>query len=216
MSEIEEIMETIKQKLGFMVNPEIEELVLVPDFLMIPSLQRIRQAPYKFKKYFNEEYKYVVLYDGEGLFIVRDFKVDFIFQTRRSKRLYMHVFRDFPLPLSVLTYEGGEPIVGFPNEKEIAKRFFALDLEFGNKVIEQGHLTAIQLKSIRNIEHWWKKETQEIFDHKLSKPAWNITDEIYYLDASEEVKVTHSEHKEITIPQGEWLLYHPEPSKKID
>jgi len=229
--ESKQIIDIIYQKLEFAINPKFHELKVFPyKFMVVPSLQRFGMATYKFKKI---ETKYSIAYfDGESLIIYNNDTIELYIKSRSSRKIYHKIFyeeNEVPyvlIPrLSDLTTEKAE-FMGFENNEDLARELFSLKLTLDSaNVYHQGHLYALRIYSVSNIDLWLRKneykmtdKSDEIYGHKLKDNfAYAITDEIYYLDTGTETIVEHLEHGTHVLPQGKWLLYHPRPrNNRVD
>ena len=203
--------------LDFAVNPQIDELRVLPwKFMTIPGLQRFIYNRDKFEKYIGDGF--VMFRDSEFLIRYFDEAVELIIASRSSRKLYRrYIYRSYELP-AVLTprykdlTEKNSTFIPLYYTEDIAREFFALQIELDNKnVLYQGHLYAIPILRIKNVETWINKDhIIKIANHYLrSKHASRLTNEIYYLHSEEDVVIESDDHGVALLPRGEWVLYHP-------
>jgi len=237
--EAQQIIDLVKQKLDFAINPRIYELKVFPQkFMHVPSFQRFEMSPYKFKR--AEGPDFVLYSDGESIIKYNKDSIEIFIKTRYSRRVYHYTFynpKEVPYVLRprfsdlvVKNQPVCDSVCGCTPE-QLVKKFIALhlDLNLGDgSVLKQGHLYAIKIDSIENYEQWFVREryddlghsrpvsVREIFGHVLNMRAFSFTDEIYYYENDVDTPITHNEHGTAVLPPGKWILYHPRPSDKVD
>ena len=220
-----QVIDEILKKLKFAIEPEIKELVVLPErFMIIPTLQRFSTALYKFKKFkFNNGIAY---FDGEGVIVYTNHYIKLYVKPRYSRKIYSIKYEyDYDLPEELrpryylLTDEGAQ-FVSVNYSEELVKYLFGLEIDLENaEFFQQGHLYIFKLWYRRNTEYWFIKEEEnkpievsDIYGHKLVDAVANVlTNEIYYIRSEKEFTINHEEHGSLTLNRGEYLLFHPRP-----
>ena len=213
----EGIVNEVLDKLKFAITPEVHELKVLPShFMTIPGLQRFASARYKFEKYEGKDF--IMFVDKE--FAVRYFNdsVEIFLVSRTSGKIYhKRFYYNYELPKALIpTYKDltteGAKFTPWEYTEDIIKKFFALNIELDNQnVYRQGHLYALKIIYIENLETWVR--TDDIFEignHKWEGvPARSLTNDIYYINTESDLSVESQDHGVALLPRGEWILYHP-------
>ena len=214
-----EIIEQIKQKLEFATFPKVHDLEVLPaQFMKIPGLQQFRDAKYSFNKYKGKHKgRNFIMYVGKDI-IIRYFdkSIELIIFSHSSRKFYRRVFHNYDEVPEVLipsfrdlTAKAESVSPEYPDD--IVRWFFGLyiDLDPGN-VLRQGHLYAIKIKNIENVEIWSIEDVYKIGNHAWEEvSAKKITEDIYYINTDSDLSIGSKDHGVALLPRGEWILYHP-------
>ncbi len=166
-SQIENLLEYLTE--------EWRELVILPDVLTIPPVQRFKMEPEEFKRIYLPEDKAIVFYDENSVFFMRgtpynDAGVFFI--TEENAEKYYHILDSyetmeiFPKELEHYVEVRREPLI----VKEFIEKKFNVKLELEELLVRE-----------KNLEIYSVKESTE--NSKLFK---------YYLDTQNASESFHS------------------------
>lgn len=220
----EKLNEKIIQVLKPIIEPQFEELLVVPKQVTVPILQMLVMAPYKifseFQKFYNSQDK-VILFISKDLFgeetekqreaIIKIDRKEFavFFITRTSRRIYKYVFsyeegeKMFPANLSFYSTKDAKYIY-LDNDNyyyqdldtRILKTIFGAKVSLG-KSTKIGNFIIVELTDYEKLFFWFNEQTNinGIDVRELSIKG------VYYLYAENEVSFGES-----ILPKGEYLL----------
>ena len=214
----EHIVNEVLEKMKHMMELKIYELKILPwRFMTIPGLQRFSMAMYKFRKYIGKDY--IIFADKEMAIKYNSDSVEVFIRARRTNKIYHKVFyNDYEIPPALIPrysdlVDSGDASIDAVTPEEVVKKIFGINISLAPwEVYRQGHLYAIRVNWVDNIEKWFTESlVYKIFNHELKEYYANaLTNEIYFLHYSEWLTIESQHHGVGLLPFGQWILYHPE------